>query len=535
MSNKNGVAMLYTIQRSGFAKKIILSFSLSMFVLGIVLIFKTETNIKTEMVNIAQNNQKVLLNVLKTLLAEKGKDIRLIDNVLFFGDYVINNNYEVPDKVKDIAGGVATIFIKKVINDQIEFERIATNIVTKDGKRAIGTFLDRGDVYDKIIKGEAYIGEADILNNLYYTAYEPIKNEQGDIVGIYFVGLQKDKFLASIKPIIEGHFTVSFFITIFMVLVLALISQKQLKALLNLHNAMNLIIAEKLDIEIPSTDRLDEIGDMARAVEIFRENTIKKNLLEEEQKKAYECTLKLLEQEIVAREKQQNFVSMVSHEFKTPLSIIDSSAQKIIRKIDTIENSEITERMERVRQNVGRLNNLVESTLSLSKLDAGNLTINPSINDLKEVILTTIKEVRNYTPERTIKFEYQGNTICKFDPERVSLVVDNLLSNAIKYSAAEINVLCFEDKDYIKVSVTDTGVGISEEYISRVGEKFFRVDETKNIPGTGVGIYLAKNIIEKHQGYIKIESEKGVGTTIIVSIPKNFKQNVNLDQEIINA
>ncbi|MGD9637540.1 MAG: PAS domain S-box protein [Alphaproteobacteria bacterium] len=251
-----------------------------------------------------------------------------------------------------------------------------------------------------------------------------------------------------------------------------------------------------------------------------------------EQKKAQEQTIRMLEKEIAAREQQQNFVSMVSHEFKTPLSIIDSSAQKIIRKINTIEITEVAERMERVRHNVGRLNNLVESTLSLSKLDAGQLSINPSVNDLKDVIHSMVRDIKNYTSERVINFKNEGNTICSFDPERLGLVVNNLLSNALKYSTAEVNVLCFEDKDYVRFAVADKGVGISKENLPKVGEKFFRADNTKNIPGTGVGLYLVKNIIEKHQGYLKIESEKGVGTTIIVSIPKNIQQKENVDVDV---
>ncbi|MGD9637541.1 MAG: ATP-binding protein [Alphaproteobacteria bacterium] len=219
---------------------------------------------------------------------------------------------------------------------------------------------------------------------------------------------------------------------------------------------------------------------------------------------------------------QQNFVSMVSHEFKTPLSIIDSSAQRILRKINTMEPSEIINRMERIRNSISRLNNLVETTLNLSKLDAGKLSINPSMNDLKDIVLSVIAEIKYVTPDRAINFEYSGNTVGIFDPHRLYLVINNLISNAIKYSAEEINVKCDDYDKYLRVSVTDKGYGLSEDDLKQMGSKFFRAKHTQDIPGTGVGVYLIKNIIEMHGGKFDIQSKLGSGSTFTVYLLKDF-------------
>lgn len=123
------------------------------------------------------------------LLKHKGEEYRIVDGRLLAGDYVINDNFEVPDKVQEIFGGVATVFMGDT--------RVSTNVLRADGRRAIGTKLV-GPAYDAIFKeGKPYRGEAKILGISYFTAYDPIRDSKGNIVGVLFVGVKKSEFLAN--------------------------------------------------------------------------------------------------------------------------------------------------------------------------------------------------------------------------------------------------------------------------------------------------------------------------------------------------
>jgi methyl-accepting chemotaxis protein len=115
-----------------------------------------------------------------------GKEIKIQDGKLMFGDYVVNDNYEIPDLVKEIAGGTTTIFMNDV--------RVTTNVINGRGERAIGTKL-QGPAHDAIFRdGKLYRGEPDILGTKYFTSYDPIKNSRGEIVGVAYVGIKKSEF-----------------------------------------------------------------------------------------------------------------------------------------------------------------------------------------------------------------------------------------------------------------------------------------------------------------------------------------------------
>ncbi len=130
-------------------------------------------------------------NRLKTfweLLHQKGSDFKVVDSRLMAGDYIINGNFELPDKLKELTGGTATIFMGDV--------RVSTNVKKEDGGRAVGTKL-QGPAYDAVFKeGKPYRGEAKILGVPYFTAYDPIRNARGETIGVVYVGIQKSEFFA---------------------------------------------------------------------------------------------------------------------------------------------------------------------------------------------------------------------------------------------------------------------------------------------------------------------------------------------------
>jgi methyl-accepting chemotaxis protein len=133
-------------------------------------------------------DQENRLKTFRQLLQQKGTDLNVADGRLMAGNYIINNNFELPDKLKELSGGAATIFMGDV--------RVSTNVLKGDGTRAVGTRLE-GPPYEAVFKeGKSYRGEAQILGVPYFTTYEPIRDGKGDIIGALFVGVQKSEFFA---------------------------------------------------------------------------------------------------------------------------------------------------------------------------------------------------------------------------------------------------------------------------------------------------------------------------------------------------
>lgn len=149
---------------------------------------------KSDLLAQANDSQEKRMKVLVNLLKQQGDEFKVVDGKLMVGSYAINDNFAIPDKLKEMLGGVATIFMGDT--------RVSTNVMSADGKRAIGTKL-QGTAYDMVIKdGKPYRGEAEILGEPYFTAYDPIRSSRGDVIGVLFVGVKKSEFFASFDKLI---------------------------------------------------------------------------------------------------------------------------------------------------------------------------------------------------------------------------------------------------------------------------------------------------------------------------------------------
>ncbi|MGH8120424.1 MAG: methyl-accepting chemotaxis protein, partial [Gammaproteobacteria bacterium] len=181
--------------------------------LSLSLVFIGHMTINSEeMSRQATARQELHMRIAWEILKEQGSDFRIVDHKLYAGEHLLNGNLEVVDKVKELVGGTATIFMRDI--------RVATNVMKEDGTRAVGTVLAQGPAYNAVFKqGTSYRGEADILGTRYFTAYDPIKNSAGEVIGVLYVGIKKGEFFASTKKILANiYFTViGFGILIFLV------------------------------------------------------------------------------------------------------------------------------------------------------------------------------------------------------------------------------------------------------------------------------------------------------------------------------
>lgn len=229
----------------------------------------------------------------------------------------------------------------------------------------------------------------------------------------------------------------------------------------------------------------------------------------------------------LAREKefsalQKKFVSLVSHEFRTPLTIIDGAAQRLIRRKDRATPDEVETRAQKVRSSITRMIGLIDTTLFASSLDAGKLELCLMPCDIKDVIREVCERQAEISPSHNIQVDIDSlPSEVVADPRRLDQVFTNLLSNAVKY-APQHPLIVVEgrvDRDHLSVSVTDQGLGIPEGDLQHMFKRYFRAKTAAGVPGTGIGLSVVKEFVGMHNGIITVDSVEGAGSSFTVRLP----------------
>jgi signal transduction histidine kinase len=294
--------------------------------------------------------------------------------------------------------------------------------------------------------------------------------------------------------------------------------------LLHLASCMHRLADNDTAIDIRGTRRRDEIGEMARAAVVFRNNAIE--LMRSEQRLIQQAAM--LEEKLAQEQRlallQRNFVSMASHEFRTPLSIIDGHAQRLIKLKDRLTGEEINERAGKVRAAVLRLTHLIENLLDSSRLiDAGaGMSFHPEQIDLAALLHEVCQSHREIAPGARIEERFATAPLpMRGDPKLLFQMFSNLLSNAVKYSASDSPVVIGAEVDAgeVLVTVNDSGIGIPAKDIGSVFERYYRGSNVSGSVGTGVGLYLVKMVTDAHGGRVTVESTEGEGSKFTVSLP----------------
>jgi len=229
-----------------------------------------------------------------------------------------------------------------------------------------------------------------------------------------------------------------------------------------------------------------------------------------------------LEKEKDVVEQQRTFISMVSHEFRTPLTIIDGNAQIILSRGATLPREMLERRAVTIRSAVERLIRLIETLLSAHMIESGKLTVEIEDCNLAQVIEEACTDQQDISPSHQIKLSMRDlPPVMRLDGKVIREMMANLLSNAVKYSPQSplVEVMAFAEADSVVIEVTDYGVGIPEDEQPRIFGKYFRASTSGGIPGSGLGLSLVKQFVELHNGSISLRSKVGVGTALTVTLP----------------
>lgn len=231
---------------------------------------------------------------------------------------------------------------------------------------------------------------------------------------------------------------------------------------------------------------------------------------------------RLLQHERGINALQRRFVGMISHEFRTPLAVIDGAAQRLTRTKAAATPQFLEGKALQIKGAVARMVELMESILAAGRLETGTIAINKKAGSLSAILRQCIASRAEISKSHTISHDLEAlPALQMIDEGAIERVFSNLLSNAVKYSPAgsKIRVSGWKDGRRVLVSVSDSGIGMDADDLPKLFEPYFRARSATGIAGTGIGLNIVKEIVELHGGSISVQSLLGKGTTFTVELP----------------
>lgn len=235
----------------------------------------------------------------------------------------------------------------------------------------------------------------------------------------------------------------------------------------------------------------------------------------------------LLERMRTLDESRQEFVSNVSHELKTPLASMKILADSLVMQPDAPVEM-YREFMEDITHEIDRENDIISDLLSLVKMDQKEGTLNIKLVNINELLEMILKRLRPLAEQNNIElvFESIRQVEAEIDEVKLTLAFSNLIENGIKYNRKDgsVRVVLDADHKFMSLEVSDTGIGIPQEHIANIFERFYRVDKShsREIGGSGLGLAITRSAILMHRGSVKASSVEGEGTTFTVRIPLTY-------------
>lgn len=476
---------------------------------------------------------------------------------LFFGDRRMNGDLAVVDEVRTIMGGTATIFEKQ--GDA--FVRVTTNVTQADGSRAVGTQLDPdGLAISAIRKNKAFYGVVDILGKPYITGYEPIHGDEGDVIGVYYVGYALESILTLSDAIEDrGVLDTGFF---------ALLDHRD-RIIFHTQNAAGLqnvesVVRRAVRNQPPGPDWLVHTQtfapwdyDVVAALylpDVSAETTaiiwqvygiaaviilgimVVSFLLANKLSQALADAEASRQEALLARDAAESanrtkstFLANMSHELRTPMNAIIGYSEMLIEEAEDLGVKELTPDLNKIRAAGKHLLSLINDILDLSKIEAGKTTLfleDVKVSDVVQDVVATIQPLMEKNAN-TLEVEYSVDCgTIHTDLTKLRQTLFNLLSNASKFTergrvCLTIERLEREDGARITFVVSDTGIGMTPEQLGKLFQAFTQADEstTRKYGGTGLGLVISRKFCQMMGGDITVRSTPGQGTTFTVDLP----------------
>lgn len=261
-----------------------------------------------------------------------------------------------------------------------------------------------------------------------------------------------------------------------------------------------------------------------------------------EKKKSEELN-KLLNEAMEYDKLKTDFFSNISHELRTPLNVILSSVQLLgvllSSDLETGTIKKINNHLSIMKQNCFRLLRLINNLIDITRIDTGYFEIHCQNGDIVSIVEDICMSVASYVESRGVHFEFDTDVeerIIQCDPDKIERIMLNLLSNAIKFTNAggKINVNMFSEGDRVRICVKDSGIGIPKHKLGIIFDRFRQVEQslTRSYEGSGIGLSIAKSLVEMHGGIISVESEDGKGSEFTILLPAGIQEE---DEECMSS
>lgn len=412
--------------------------------------------------------------------------------------------------------GTATIFMKDL--------RISTNVIDNKGSRAIGTKVSSEVAEQVLEKGLSWTGRAQVVDEWYISQYDPIRNPDGQIIGMLYVGELERMYLDVAKKELTLQFVVVFAVMILLFLSASMLMRNILHPVEDLYDATGRLVSGDLSSRVKSGNK-DEIGQLCNAFNHMAEQL-------EDQRSELErrqITLeKVNEQLKTTNINYMDMLGFVSHELKNPLASAIMGLFTVKDEYIGNLNPAQKKSLDSVAKSLYYFQDMIKNYLDLSRLEKGELNVNKTLCKLLQEVVGPVLEGLD-TELRQKKMVVENNI-----PEQIELIADknllrivydNLLSNAVKYGKenGKIELNFRKQNEEVVLNVLNEGEGIPVDKLPMLFQKFSRIDTPgqKTKKGTGLGLYICKEIVEKHGGKIWVETEEGKWADFMFKLPVN--------------
>jgi len=429
--------------------------------------------------------------------------------------HLLNNDFTLVDRIKEVAGvDTVTFFFGDL--------RVSTNVMTEEGKRAVGTRVSQ-DVYDQVLEqGREYVGRAYVVNEWFITRYEPLRDHRGQVVGSLYVGARESSFQALVQNLTSRVVLIAL-VSIALAGVIAVPIARFI-----IRPITELVVANRRVAEGDMSVRVEPYGRGELAV-LGRTFNIMVEALQETRQRLMRAfdnmaeTLRETQQELLHKEKLASMGQLaagVAHELNNPLGTILLYSNVVYKEIP--EEDPHREDLLMVIDETNRCKTIVRNLLDFARQN--EVLIQPT--DLNELL-------ERLVAEQKIRPEFGGISVklnldsevpeIQADPLQLRQVFTNLMNNAVEAMEAKgggiltITTRLAPFGQGVRVSLADTGVGISEENRAKLFTPFFT---TKPVgKGTGLGLAIVYGVVKMHQGQVQVQSEEGEGTIFTITLP----------------
>ncbi len=455
---------------------------------------------------------------------------------VLYGGVLLNRNYQIVDKVRDLLYGegrykgkemgTATIFLGGL--------RISTNVRNGKGERAIGTRVSK-EVYEAVIeKGQVWEDRAFVVNNWYITAYEPIRDITGKIVGILYVGMLEAPYTDLRDKVLYSFFGIGVLGVFFVLLLSFFITTGIIRPLREMVWATRKIAEGDLSLELSISSK-DEIGQLAESFNhmLVRLKQARQELEDygrtlEEKVEQRSRQLKKIQAQLMQSEKLASLgrlASGMAHEINSPLTGILTFSHLLMRRLK--DHPELQRELEIIVKETTRVSAIVRGLLDFAR-ESKSQKRPCNINELVLQTLSLVEHQAVFHDIRIVKSLDPQVPMIPVDANQIQQVFMNILLNAADAMPAggvlTITSNLIPEDSFVQVRFSDTGTGIPEKDLSRIFDPFFTTKAAKK--GTGLGLAVSYGIIDRHRGQIEVQSEEGKGTTFTIKLPRQAPEEV---------